>query len=92
MQCISSQNSQDYVTIHCEGEATRFLALNNGKFYVIGGAKYYTKFDIVSGKSVTGQRYRLLTNSLCNTGNQGQDYFPGDTEGSIETDTYCVYK
>ena len=92
MQCISSQNSQDYVTIHCEGEATRFLALNNGKFYVIGGSKYYTKFDIVSGKSVTGQRYRLLTNSLCNTASQGQDYFPGDTEGSIETATYCVYK
>ena len=92
MQCISSQNSQDYVTIYCEGEATRFLVLNNGKFYVIGGAKYYTKFDIVSGKSVTGQRYRLITNSLCDTASQGQDYFPGDTEGSIETATYCVYK
>ena len=92
IQCTSSPSSQDYATVHCEGETEQFLTLNNGKFYVIGGAKYFPKFIVADGKSVTGKRYNLTTNSLCNTGNQGQNYFPGDVEGSIETATYCVYK
>ena len=92
IQCPGHNTSQEYVTIHCEGETDSFLILSNGKFYVIGGTKYFSKFIVDSGKSVTGQRYRLVTNSLCNTGNQGQNYFPGDVEGTVEADTYCVYK
>lgn len=92
IQTISSNTNQEYVTIHCEGEMSGFVVLSNGKFYSIGGGNYASKFVIDNGKAVTGKRYSLINSSICSTGNSGQEYFPGDIAGTIETDTYCVYK
>ena len=92
IQCTGNNNSQDYVSIHCEGETDSFLYLSNSKFYSIGGTKYLTQFVVDVEKSVTGSRYKILSNSMCSVASRGPEFFPGDTAGIIEEDTYCVYK
>ncbi len=92
IQCVSSNTSQDYVSIHCEGETDSFLYLSNSKFYSIGGAKYLTQFVVDAEKSVTGSRYKILNNSMCSVASKGPEFFPGDRAGTIEESTYCVYK
>ena len=92
IQCVSSNTSQDYVSIHCEGETDSFLYLSNSKFYSIGGAKYLTQFVVDAEKSVTGSRYKILNNSMCSVASKGSEFFPGDRAGTIEESTYCVYK
>lgn len=92
IQCVGSNSSPDYVTIRCEGENSDFACLYNSKFYNIGGTVNAARFAIEDGRAVTGRRYLLINNSLCNTGGQGAEFFPGDASGSIENSTYCVYK
>ena len=92
IQCIASNNSRDYVSIHCEGEANNFLYLSSSRFYNIGGAKYLAQFVVDAEKTVTGRRYLLQNSSICSVAYQGMEFFPGDTAGTVEEDTYCVYK
>ncbi|WP_417035388.1 hypothetical protein [Desulfovibrio piger] len=92
IQCVGSNFAPDYVTIRCEGEASDFMYLNNSKFYNIGGTINMARFATVENRTVTGRRYYLISNSLCSTGGQGAEFFPGDTAGSLENSTYCVYK
>ena len=92
IQCVGSNSAPDYVTIRCEGEASDFMYLNNSKFYNIGGTINMARFATVENRTVTGRRYYLISNSLCSTGGQGAEFFPGDTAGSLENSTYCVYK
>ena len=92
IQCTGNNNSQDYVSIHCEGETDSFLYLSNSKFYSIGGTKYLTQFVVDAEKSVTGSRYKILSNSMCSVASKGPEFFPGDSAGTIEESTYCVYK
>ena len=51
-----------------------------------------TIFAVEPNKAVTGRRFRLATGSMCSTGGKGPDFFPGDTAGTLEESTYCVYK
>ena len=92
IQTTAGDTSQAVVSIHCEGETTEFIVINNSKFYTIGGATYLTKFVVDTGKTVTGKRYRIINRGYVSTGSGGPEYFPGDTAGTVETDTYCVYK
>lgn len=92
IQCVSSNNSQDYVDVKCEGEASYFIYLDNSNFYAIGGAKYLPRFLTAADKSVVGKRYYLILSALCSTLNRGEAYFPGDTAGTLEAGTYCVYQ
>lgn len=92
IQCTGSNTSQDYVSIHCEGETDDFLYLSNSKFYSIGGTKNLAQFVVDADQSVTGRRYRLISNSMCSVASKGPEFFPGDTSGSVEENTYCVYK
>lgn len=92
IQCMGSNSSPDYVTVYCEGEAGNFIYLSNSKFYNIGGTINMARFATVENRTVTGRRYYLISNSLCSTGGRGAEFFPGDTAGSLENSTYCVYK
>lgn len=92
IQCMGSNSSPDYVTVYCEGEAGNFIYLNNSRFYNIGGTINMARFATVENRTVTGRRYYLISNSLCSTGGRGAEFFPGDTAGSLENSTYCVYK
>ncbi len=92
IQCTSSNNSQDYVDVKCEGETTYFIYLSNSNFYAIGGAKYLPRFLTAADKSVVGERYYLRLSALCSTANQGEAYFPGDKAGTLDAKTYCVYQ
>ena len=92
IQCVANNTSQDYNTIHCEGEATDFLYLSNSKFYNIGGSRYLALFVVDNGKSVVARRYCMIVSSTCSTGNKGPEFFPGDTVGTLEENSYCVYK
>ena len=92
IQCAASNNSQDYATVQCEGESDDFLYLGNANFNNVGGAYYLTIFAVEAAKAVTGRRFRLVTGSICSTGGKGPDFFPGDTAGTLEESTYCVYK
>lgn len=78
-----------YATIDCSGSCTNFLNLNSGNFNRIGGATYIVTFN---GGSVTGQRYKLTNGSSCSVMGGGADYFPGNSAGTVEADTYCWYK
>lgn len=92
IQCAPSNNSQDYVDVKCEGETSYFIYLSNSNFYAIGGSKYLTRFLTAAGKSVLGKRYYLRISALCSTANRGEAYFPGDTAGTLDAKTYCVYQ
>ena len=92
IQCAASNNSQDYATVHCEGETDDFLYLGNTNFNNVGGAYYLTIFAVEAAKAVTGRRFRLVTGSICSTGGKGPVFFPGDTAGTLEESKYCVYK
>ena len=92
IQCMGSNSSPDYVTVYCEGEAGNFIYLSSSRFYNIGGTINMARFATVENRTVTGRRYHLISNSLCSTGGRGAEFFPGDTAGSLENSTYCVYK
>lgn len=92
IQCSPSNTNAEYVAIHCEGETDDFIYLSNSKFYSIGGSTYLAQFVVDANKAVAGRRYRLLNNSFCSTLNRGSEFFPGNTAGSIEESSYCVYR
>lgn len=92
IQTQAGGTSQAVASIHCEGETTEFVVIDNSKFYTIGGATYLAKFVVDTDKTVTGKRYEITNRGYISTGNGGPEYFPGNTAGTLETDTYCVYK
>jgi hypothetical protein len=74
--------------IPCTGSCTHFASLFDG-----GAIKPFSTGSRLtfSGSGVTGQRYYVMTGSYIN-GAGSATYFPGDSEGYVESATYCWYK
>ena len=52
------------------------------------GRTYITTFT----GTTSGRRYDIAGGSSCETGNQGEELFPGDAAGYVETATFSWYK
>ena len=70
------------------------VAFATGGYITMGTTSNYLPFSITvpPGKSVTGQRYACVSGGNINTGGEGPEYFPGTTEGSVNTSTYSWYQ
>lgn len=72
------------------GRFRTFISLEDGStFSRITSRTYDFQF---AADSVTGKRYEVKSGSWCNTGGMGEEFFPGDTVGSVEASTYSWYK
>lgn len=88
-----SNISQAVATILCEGTATDFIRIEFNSRYIVGpGYLYDAKYAVPAGKSVICQKYTLTWGSSCTVLGKGQDYFPGNTAGSVQESTYCWYQ
>lgn len=78
-------------TILVEGSCNQFIHLINAKFIRVAGAAYWPSFAIAPDKTFTGQRYYLEYGSSCQVLGAGNNYFPGNSNGFAQSETYCWY-
>lgn len=72
--------------VNCSGSCSAFLSVSQGG--QVSRISTGSAFNFTG--TVTGKRYDLTTgSSVVVDGNA--DFFPGDTEGTVETSTYCWY-
>lgn len=74
-------------TIECSGNCDTFLSLNGQSGVYPTG---YGNIITFSGSTVTGKRYTLTNGSSVQI-NQSDTYFPGDTAGTVDDESYCYY-
>lgn len=87
-----SNTSQAYCTIKGYGTFTRFAKATNGDIAVNSGPINNAIWEVPSDKTATGTRYMVSNRGYIGTGSKGENYFPGDENGTVETESYSVYK
>ena len=80
-------------TFLCSGACTEFLYIGQDSSTNVIGAGVPIEFVVPVGSSFTGQRFIIRSGShvLVPVSDPDEEYFPGDTAGSIDATTYCWY-
>lgn len=79
--------------IYCQGAATRVAQTEyKGMILHTGSGSNIFSFEVPSGQSVSGKRYHCVSGGSISTDDQGANYFPGSSNGTVEAETYSWYK
>lgn len=88
----STNEDVSRVTIDVWGECNAFCSMANRTiFNRVSGAANLGKFNVPSGKAVTGARYNIRGGAACYTQGAGTEFFPGDSAGSVDSTNYSIY-
>ena len=74
------------------GECTAFAMITGGSLTVNSSYLVNPVFYVPADESATGMRYNARSGGTISTGGKGAEYFPGDTAGTVESNTYSWYK
>lgn len=85
--CLGA-STEDLAKISCSGKASAFAYISDGSFGRNLGYTYPMTFE----GDFSGKRYAALNGGTINTAGLGQEFFPGDSPGTIETSTFSWYK
>lgn len=79
--------------VYCSGEATEFAGASHLGFLTCTGTGNQLQFVVKDGDAVTGYRYHAYSGGIINPSDDTDDdsYFPGDTDGRVDTATYSWY-
>ena len=92
IEFAATNDDVSLVTIDVWGECSVFCNLaNKTVFNRTGGAANLGLFNVPSDKSVTGKRYNIMGGAACYTQGAGEEFFPGDTAGSVDSANYSIY-
>lgn len=87
-----SRTDDETRKVYCSG-ATNCIAQAEIKGSILqsGSGSYVFGWLTEEGKSVTGKRYNCISGGSINTSGQGQDYFPGTVDGTVDSNSYSWY-
>lgn len=91
LQAGGSSISSEHVVFHVNAVADFFALANNGFIKTATSLTYKASFinDAQPEKTV---RYKAMNGGKIDTGEGGQEYFPGTQAGVVESSTYSWYK
>lgn len=86
---LTMQNATaEFPSIICSGACSTFIVVAGGSFERNIGYSTVLGF---SGE-MTGKRYSIGGGGKCNVNGLGPDYFPGSTDGSVDSASFSWYK
>ena len=92
IEFVATNDDVSQVTIDAWGECHEFCHLSNKTvFNRTRGAANFGIFNVPPDKTVTGIRYNISGGAACYTQGAGEDYFPGDRAGIVDTQNYSIY-
>ena len=87
-----ANTSQAYCTIKGYGTFSVFAVAANGDIAINGGPIYNAIWEVPSDKTATGKRYSVSRRGYIGTGSKGENYFPGDENGTVDAESYSLYE
>lgn len=87
-QITMEGGNEGFAEILCSGAASKFMAVIGGTFLRNTAVAHPMLF---SGTGFTGKRYEVGRGGKCDVAGVGPDFFPGDTAGTVDANTYSWY-
>lgn len=89
---ILGGSSTQYI-VYVSGDITNVTHVSTGQITAnTNGPQIDATVEVPENETLTGRRYRVEAGGSINTNGGGAEYFPGTTEGVLDTSTYCWYK
>lgn len=90
---IRSQTEDATHKVLCSGVCHVVMEVENkGNFGNSGAGTYLFKWEVESGKTLTGKRYNAVNGGSIRTDESGPEYFPGSGAGTVDAATFSWYK
>lgn len=89
---ILGGSSTQYI-VYVSGDIINVAHVSTGQITAnTNGPQIDATVEVPENETLTGRRYRVEAGGSINTNGGGAEYFPGTTEGVLDTSTYCWYK
>lgn len=89
---ILGGSSTQYI-VYVSGDIINVTHVRTGQITAnANGPQIDATVEVPENETLTGRRYRVEAGGSINTNGGGAEYFPGTTEGVLDTSTYCWYK
>lgn len=89
---ILGGSSTQYI-VYVSGDIINVTHVSTGQITAnTNGPQIDATVEVPENETLTGRRYRVEAGGSINTNGGGAEYFPGTTEGVLDTSTYCWYK